>query len=81
MQFTPKFELASSGESDLLTMSPNASDIGKKREKQDVDSWAYWEAESLSDALEIESHFINGGMKGGTDGILSPSKPIYVYIF
>lgn len=44
--------------------------------------WKYWEADSLSDAENIESYFINKkGMKGGTGGNLKERKKVYVYIF
>lgn len=42
----------------------------------------YWEADSLSDAQAVESHFINKlNMQGGTGGNLDANKTIYVYIF
>lgn len=53
----------------------------KDTEKQNVDHWNQWTADSLKDAQDIESHFIEKGMKGGTGGDLSSHKTIYVYIF
>ena len=53
----------------------------KNTEKQNVDYWKDWQADSLSDAQDIESHFINKGMKGGTGGGLSAYKTVYVYVF
>jgi hypothetical protein len=54
----------------------------KETEHQDVFHWTQWTADSLADAQEIESYFINGkGIKSGTGGDLSPSKTVYVYIF
>lgn len=53
----------------------------KDTENQNVTYFAAWEADSLSDAQDIEAHFINKGMKGGTGGDLSPHKTVYVYIF
>lgn len=50
-------------------------------ENQDVGHWSAWEADSLSDAQAIESHFINKGMKGGAGGDLSLLYTVYVYIF
>ncbi len=50
-------------------------------EDQDVSQWSTWEADSLSDAQAIESHFIDKGMKGGAGGDLSPLYTVYVYIF
>lgn len=43
--------------------------------------WQQWQADSLSDAQDIEAHFINKGMKGGTGGDLSRNKTVYVYVF
>jgi hypothetical protein len=58
---------------------------GRKKEWGDegesVTHWTYWTADSLSDAQDIEAHFINKGMKGGTGGNLSFNKTVYVYIF
>jgi hypothetical protein len=45
-----------------------------------VGLWSDWQADSLSDAQDIERHFINKGMKGGTGGNLS-NKPVFVYVF
>ena len=50
-------------------------------EKESTGLWADWQADSLSDAQDIERHFINKGMKGGTGGDLRLYKPVYVYIF
>ncbi len=47
----------------------------------DVSHWTTWTADSLKDAQEIESAFINKGMKGGTGGDLDSRKTTYVYIF
>lgn len=43
-------------------------------------SFCSWEADSLETAQELESFFINLGMKGGTDGDLSTGKQTHVYI-
>lgn len=48
---------------------------------ESVAYWANWTADSLSDAQDIESLFINKGMKGGTGGNLSSNKTVYVYVF
>ena len=53
----------------------------KETEKQSVNRWSQWQANSLSDAQDIESHFIKRGMKGSTGGELSATKAIYVYVF
>jgi hypothetical protein len=53
----------------------------KDTEKQTVTSWSAWIANSLSDAQDIESHFINKGMLGGAGETLSADKTLYVYVF
>jgi len=47
----------------------------------DVTYWREWLSDSLSDAQEIEKHFIDKGCKGGTGGNLSAYKKTYVYIY
>jgi len=53
----------------------------KENEKQNVSHWSDWQADSLSDAQDIERHFINKGMKGGTGGNLEARYNVYVYVF
>jgi hypothetical protein len=43
--------------------------------------WKQWQADSLTDAQDIEAAFINKGMKGGTGGDLSARSTVYVYVF
>lgn len=51
-------------------------------EGEDTKYGLWWEADSLVDAQEIESYFINTmGMNGGTGGNLDPIKTTYVYIY
>jgi len=50
-------------------------------EKQSVAYWTQWQADSLSDAQDIERHFINKGMKGGTGGDMCVRAAVYVYVF
>lgn len=51
-------------------------------EKQNVDYWASWPADSLADAQAIEAHFIyEKNMKGGVGGDLKPNKVVFVYVF
>ncbi len=52
-----------------------------RKQGQSVTYMSSWTADSLSDAQDIESAFINRGMKGGTGGNLSPNKTVYVYVF
>lgn len=53
----------------------------KDTKQQDIKHWKDWTAASLSDAQDIECHFINKGTQGGTGGDLSDRKTVYVYIF
>ncbi len=50
-------------------------------EKLSVTLWSQWQADSLSDAQDVEAQFIDKGMKGGTGGDLSPYKTVYIYVF
>jgi hypothetical protein len=50
-------------------------------ERQNTSHWTAWEADCLSDAQDIESQFINNGMKGGTGGNLESRYKAYAYIF
>ncbi len=51
-------------------------------EKKDTSCWTWWQADSFSDAQDLENYFINTKkMKGGTGGDLSSRKTVYVYIF
>jgi hypothetical protein len=62
-------------------------DPAERKQEHEADGkateyWQQWVADSVSDAQEIESYFINTkGMNGGTGGDLSPRKTVYVYIF
>jgi hypothetical protein len=47
----------------------------------DISYWMAWQADSLSDAQDIERACINKGMKGGTGGDLNSRYAVYVYIF
>ena len=54
----------------------------KDTKKKDVTCWVAWQADSLSDAQDIETYFIQTkGMDGGEGGNLSANKTVYVYIF
>ena len=55
-----------------------------KKRKEDWKNpgyWTQWDADSLSDAQDIETFFIRKGMKGGTGGDLSARSTTYVYVF
>lgn len=48
---------------------------------ENIKYWQDWKCDSLSDAQDIEAHFINKGCKGGVGGDLSRNKTVYVYVF
>ena len=53
----------------------------KETEKEDIQYWTNWTADSLSIAQNVEAFFINEKkMKGGTGGDMSAGAT-YVYIF
>lgn len=65
-----------------LTHNPQERQPQHKADGKDIQHWKQWVADSLDEAQEVESYFINEkGMKGGTGGNLSPSRTVYVYIF
>jgi hypothetical protein len=50
--------------------------------KENISGWTLWKADSLSDAHDIESYFINHKkMKGGTGGEMDSRKATFVYVF
>ncbi len=55
--------------------------IWSEVEKLNVALWSKWQADLLSDAQDIETFFIDKGMKGSTGGDLSPDKTTFVYVF
>jgi hypothetical protein len=60
----------------------NRRDYWKNDQKDSIEHWMSWEAESLADAQDIENYFINTKkMKGGTGGDLSARQRVFVYIF
>jgi len=50
----------------------------RKSEHGDPKYWHYWDADTESDARNVEKYFIKKGMKGGTGG---NGHADYVYIF
>ncbi len=46
---------------------------------EDTKYWRDWKADSETIARNVESYFLNKGMKGGTGGDVG--HPTYVYIF
>ncbi len=50
-------------------------------EVQNVDRWAEWPANSMSDAEDIELYFLEKGMNGNPTRDLSRYKAAYVYIY
>ena len=65
-----------------LTHEPKERKEEHEADGKSVEYWRQWVADSLSEAQDIESCFINEkGMKGGTGGDLSSRKAVYVFIF
>ena len=65
-----------------LTHNPYERKQQHVNDRKSTKYWKQWVADSLSDAENIETHFINvKGMKGGTGGNLNKGKTVYVYIF
>ncbi len=61
------------------------SDLAQRKQEwkdkgENVDYWSDWTADSSADAKDIEAHFINKGMKGGTGGDITAATK-YVYVF
>jgi predicted GIY-YIG superfamily endonuclease len=64
-----------------LTHDPAERKQQHENEGKSTTYWQQWTADSLSDAQDIESYFINEkGMKGGTGGDLSSRRVVFVYI-
>ena len=60
-------------------------DWGKRKEEwkgngEDISHWHCWEAESSTDAKDLESYYLDKKMKGGSGGQIT-SRTVYVYIF
>lgn len=65
-----------------LTHNPQERKKQHENEGKSTTYWKQWTVDSLTDAQEIESYFINEkDMKGGTGGNLSGDRIVYVYIF
>jgi hypothetical protein len=64
-----------------LTHDPAARRAYWRDQGYSVTYWSDWKVDSLSDAQDIEAHFIGKGMKAGTGGDLSSGQAIYVYVF
>ena len=66
----------------IWTIGITQSHQQRKKEHGNPPYWQMWRADTLKDAQEMESYFINEkGMKGGTGGDLEPQYITYVYIF
>jgi len=65
-----------------LTHDPDERKEQHENDGKSTEYWDQWIADSLSEAQDIESYFIEEkGMKGGTGGSLSATLTVYVYIF
>lgn len=75
-------ESAKTKDYSLWTIGITQNPIDRREDHGNPAYWQSWEAVSLDDAQEIESHFINEkGMVGGTGGDLHLLLTTYVYIF
>ncbi len=65
-----------------LTHVPDERKQQHENDGESTKYWKEWTADSLSDAREIETYFINEkNMKGGVGGDLDSYRTVYVYIF
>jgi hypothetical protein len=65
-----------------LTQDPDDRKKQHDNKQRRTAHWKQWRADSLSDAEQIESHFISERhMQGKTGGVLDAGKTVYVYIF
>ncbi len=56
----------------------------KDGHKEDVSRWHQWQADSLDEAKDIQTTFINNGMRSAAEAepeVLSDVFPAYVYVF
>ena len=62
-----------------ITNDPKRRKKEHENDGEDVTYWKDWLADSLKIAREVESYFLEKGMKGGTGGPVE--TPTYVYVF
>ena len=61
-----------------ITDDPHRRKFEHDNKRQDTNYWKDWKADTEAIARNLEKHFIDNGMKGGTGG---GEDPTYVYIF
>lgn len=65
-----------------ITHSPQEIKVRHEEDGINTDEWEHWQANSLKDAMEIETYFLHWlEMKGCPSDELNPHKMIYVYIY
>ena len=62
-----------------ITNDPSRRKKEHENEGDNVAYWAHWRADTLRVARNIESYFIDKGMKGGSGGPVE--TPLYVYVY
>jgi hypothetical protein len=63
-----------------ITHNPSHRKNELENDKDYIDNWKQWIAESLTDAHDIENYFLDKGCKGNA-GELNQNLVIYVYIY
>lgn len=64
-----------------ITQSTQERKTRHEEDGTNTDNWEHWQANSLKDAMEVETYFINYlGMNGCPSDELNPLKVVYVYI-
>jgi hypothetical protein len=64
-----------------ITQDPGDRRAQHKAAGRDITHWMQWQADELGDAMAVEAHFIERGMKGGTGGDMDNDRTTWVYIF
>ncbi len=66
------------GKYSLWTIGVTDDPSRRRQEHGNPKYWHQWDADTEQQARNVESYFLNKGMKGGTGGM---GKADYVYIF
>lgn len=81
-----EFKVGSSGSytSWKIGLTNNAEERRRQlkfSEDGNIDRWTEWDANSLGEAEDIKSRFVEKGMTGLEDGNVLRFKAVYVFIF
>ena len=66
------------GKYSLWTIGVTDDPVRRRSEHGNPNNWHQWNADTETDARNVERYFLDKGMKGGTGGI---GRADYVYIF